>query len=57
MTEPCWYYRTHFAFPVWVNNELNGNWQNVVIHKAEAAARKIDDRQHAGSQCQEYQEF
>ncbi len=25
MTELMWYYRTHFAFPLWVNSELNGN--------------------------------
>ena len=34
MTELLWYYRTHFAFsPLWINNELNGNWQNVAFQK------------------------
>lgn len=35
-------------FPLWVNNEINGNWQNVVIQREEAAARETDERRQEG---------
>lgn len=37
MTELLWYYRTQCAFPLWINGELNGNWQNVAIQRGETA--------------------
>lgn len=45
MTELLWYYRTHFAFPLRLN-ELNGNQQNAAIQREEAAARETDKRRH-----------
>lgn len=48
MTELLWYYRTHLAFPLWVNSELNGNWQNVAIQTEETVVRESDERQQEG---------
>lgn len=48
MTELLWYYRTHLTFPLWVNNELNGNWQNVAIQREETVVRESDERQQEG---------
>ncbi len=42
MTELLWYYRTHLAFPLWVNKEPNGNWQNVAIQREKTAGREND---------------